>query len=122
MKLVTESGDKAEVEMAIEGKPAKKMKLVKIENRWFPEEMTTAWAEGLAEAKKSISEMEKMSNTDKELFLSKMRVVQAAIKDQIPLASFGTVDDVAAAVMFLAGEGGRYITGQTLAVDGGMVM
>lgn len=47
---------------------------------------------------------------------------QAAIKDQIPLASFGTVDDVAAAVMFLAGEGGRYITGQTLAVDGGMVM
>ena len=48
--------------------------------------------------------------------------MQAAIKDQIPLACFGTVDDVAAAVMFLAGEGGRYITGQTLAVDGGMVM
>ena len=47
---------------------------------------------------------------------------QAAIMEQIPLASFGTVDDVAAAVMFLAGEGGRYITGQTLAVDGGMVM
>lgn len=47
---------------------------------------------------------------------------QTAIKDQIPLASFGTVDDVASAVMFLAGESGRYITGQTLAVDGGMVM
>lgn len=48
--------------------------------------------------------------------------MQEAIKGQIPLASFGTVEDVAAAVMFLAGEGGRYITGQTLAVDGGMVM
>ena len=47
---------------------------------------------------------------------------QEAIKAQIPLASFGTVDDVAAAVMFLAGESGRYITGQTLAVDGGMLM
>ncbi len=48
--------------------------------------------------------------------------MQEAIKGQIPLASFGSVEDVAAAVMFLAGEGGRYITGQTLAVDGGMVM
>ena len=48
--------------------------------------------------------------------------VQEAIKAQIPLASFGTVEDIAAATMFLAGEGGGYITGQTLAVDGGMVM
>jgi NAD(P)-dependent dehydrogenase (short-subunit alcohol dehydrogenase family) len=29
---------------------------------------------------------------------------------------------VAAAVCYLAGEGGRYITGQVIAVDGGMVM
>lgn len=48
--------------------------------------------------------------------------MQEAIKAQIPLKSFGTVEDIAAAVMFLAGSGGRYITGQTLAVDGGMVM
>jgi len=40
----------------------------------------------------------------------------------IPLKSFGTVDDIAASVMFLAGSGARYITGQVLTVDGGMVM
>ena len=48
--------------------------------------------------------------------------MQEAIKAQIPLASFGTVEDIAAATLFLASEGGRYITGQTLAVDGGMAM
>jgi 3-oxoacyl-[acyl-carrier protein] reductase len=41
---------------------------------------------------------------------------------QIPLARFGTPEDVAAAVLFLAGPGGSYITGQTLAVDGGLTM
>ncbi len=81
VKLISESGDKAEIEVAMEGKAPEKMKLVKVENRWLPEEMTTKWAEGVAEAKKSISQMEKMSNTDKEMLLSKMRVVQAAIKD-----------------------------------------
>lgn len=41
---------------------------------------------------------------------------------QIPLNSFGQADDIAEAALFLAGPGARYITGQTLAVDGGMVM
>ena len=41
---------------------------------------------------------------------------------QIPLASFGQADDIAAAALFLAGPGGRYITGQVLTIDGGMVM
>jgi NAD(P)-dependent dehydrogenase (short-subunit alcohol dehydrogenase family) len=36
-----------------------------------------------------------------------------------PLGRFGTPDDVAPAVLFLAGPGARYITGQTLAIDGG---
>jgi 3-oxoacyl-[acyl-carrier protein] reductase len=39
---------------------------------------------------------------------------------QIALKRFGSVDDVAAAVSFLAGDEGAYITGQVLAVDGGM--
>ena len=40
----------------------------------------------------------------------------------IPLARFGTAGDVAAAVLFLAGEAAGYITGQVLNVNGGMYM
>ncbi len=40
----------------------------------------------------------------------------------IPLRRFGSPADVAAAVAFLAGESAGYITGQVLAVDGGMSM
>ena len=38
----------------------------------------------------------------------------------IPLARMGTPTDVAAAVAYLVGPGGSYITGQTLVVDGGL--
>ncbi len=41
---------------------------------------------------------------------------------RIPLGSAGTPADVAAAAVFLASEGAKYITGQVLSVDGGMVM
>jgi 3-oxoacyl-[acyl-carrier protein] reductase len=42
--------------------------------------------------------------------------------NQIPLARFGEVQDIAKACLYLAGEGGRYITGQVLRVDGGLMM
>jgi 3-oxoacyl-[acyl-carrier protein] reductase len=41
---------------------------------------------------------------------------------RIPLGCLGNPDDIAEAVSFLAGPGARYITGQVLTVDGGMVM
>jgi 3-oxoacyl-[acyl-carrier protein] reductase len=41
---------------------------------------------------------------------------------QIPVGRLGTPEEVAAAVRFLAGEEAGYITGQVLAVDGGMTM
>jgi len=41
-------------------------------------------------------------------------------RSQIALGAFGTPEDVAAAVAFLASDDARYITGQVLAVDGGM--
>jgi 3-oxoacyl-[acyl-carrier protein] reductase len=41
---------------------------------------------------------------------------------KIPLARFGEPDDIAGVARFLAGPGARYITGQVLAVDGGMAM
>jgi len=48
--------------------------------------------------------------------------VREAVMGKIPLASFGEVRDIAAAVAFLASAEARYITGQVLAVDGGMTM
>ncbi len=41
---------------------------------------------------------------------------------RIPLGRFGTPDDVAGAVRWLAGPAAAYVTGQVLVVDGGMVM
>ena len=45
-----------------------------------------------------------------------------AILKQIPLGSLGQASDIAEAALYLAGPGGRYVTGQVLTVDGGMVM
>ena len=45
-----------------------------------------------------------------------------AIIKQIPLASLGQPEDVAEVVLFFASPAARYVTGQVLAVDGGMVM
>ncbi|HEX7862168.1 MAG TPA: 3-oxoacyl-[acyl-carrier-protein] reductase [Verrucomicrobiae bacterium] len=47
---------------------------------------------------------------------------KTAILGNIPMKALGKVDDIAAAALFLASPGARYITGQVLAVDGGMVM
>lgn len=48
--------------------------------------------------------------------------VKEAMLSQIPLARFGEPSDIAKVVTFLASEDSRYMTGQTLHVDGGMVM
>jgi 3-oxoacyl-[acyl-carrier protein] reductase len=44
------------------------------------------------------------------------------ILEEIPLGKFGTTADVANAVIFLASENASFITGQTLSVNGGMVI
>ena len=46
----------------------------------------------------------------------------AMIKDAIPAQKFGTPADVATACVYLASTEGGYVTGQTLHVNGGMVM
>lgn len=48
--------------------------------------------------------------------------VKAAAVEQIPMKQFGTTKDVSDAVVFLASDKARYITGQVLCVDGGMAM
>jgi 3-oxoacyl-[acyl-carrier protein] reductase len=48
--------------------------------------------------------------------------LKANILKMIPMGKFGAADDIADAALFLASPSARYITGQVLTVDGGMVM
>lgn len=48
--------------------------------------------------------------------------VKEQIRGQIPAGRIGEPEEIAGVVAFLAGEEAGYVTGQTLAVDGGMVM
>ncbi len=47
---------------------------------------------------------------------------KVALTSQVPLGRLGSPEDIAYAVLFLAGEGGGYITGHVLHVNGGMYM
>ena len=44
------------------------------------------------------------------------------MQEAIPLGTLGTPEDVANVCLFLASQESSYITGQTITVDGGMVM
>jgi 3-oxoacyl-[acyl-carrier protein] reductase len=57
-----------------------------------------------------------------ELTQNLPEALQAELIARTPLGRFGTVEEIADAVAFLASDEARYITGQVLAVDGGLVM
>ncbi len=48
--------------------------------------------------------------------------LREALLKQIPLNCFGSAEDIAGAALYLASPAARYVTGQVLTVDGGMVM
>lgn len=48
--------------------------------------------------------------------------VKEQILAQIPMAKMGSTEDISQAVLFLASDMSKYVTGQVLTVDGGMVM
>ena len=58
--------------------------------------------------------------TDMTTFLNDDEKVE--ISKNIPMKRFGTVDDVAKCIVFLASDEANYITGQTISVDGGLFM
>jgi 3-oxoacyl-[acyl-carrier protein] reductase len=47
---------------------------------------------------------------------------KAVVSKNIPMKRFGTVEDVARCIVFLASDEANYITGQTISVDGGLFM
>ncbi len=47
---------------------------------------------------------------------------KATIKQQVPLGRYGTPEEIAAAVLWLTGDGGGYVTGAVIPVDGGLGM
>lgn len=48
--------------------------------------------------------------------------VRRTYEERIPLGRIGTVEDVADVAVFLASDGSRYITGQQIVVDGGLIV
>ena len=58
--------------------------------------------------------------TDMTTFLSDDEKVE--VSKNIPMKRFGTVEDVAKCILFLASDEANYITGQTISVDGGLFM
>ena len=59
-------------------------------------------------------------NTDMTSVLSNQ--IKDELITKIPLGRLGSTEDVAAAVLFLVSDSANYVTGQTLNIDGGMVM
>ncbi len=58
--------------------------------------------------------------TDMTTFLNDDEKVE--VSKNIPMRRFGTVQDVAKCIAFLASDEANYITGQTISVDGGLFM
>ncbi|KKM12558.1 3-oxoacyl-ACP synthase [Clostridiales bacterium PH28_bin88] len=84
--------------------------------------LTKSAAKELARYGITVNVIAPMAETD----MTKTIVTDPRFRDKymerIPLGRFATPDEIGPVVVFLASDGARYITGQTICVDGGMVM
>jgi 2-hydroxycyclohexanecarboxyl-CoA dehydrogenase len=60
--------------------------------------------------------------TDTPLLAAVPEKIRDAFIKAIPMRRFGKPDEIAAAVLFFAGPGSDYVTGQVLSVSGGLTM
>lgn len=83
--------------------------------------MTKSLARELASRKVTVNAVAPgMIETDMTAVMSEK--AKEAMKAAIPLGEMGKPEDIAGTIAFLAGEEGRYITGQVICVDGGMAI
>ena len=83
--------------------------------------MTKSLARELASRKVTVNAIAPgMIETDMTAVMSDK--AKEAMKAAIPVGEMGKPEDIAGAIAFLAGEDGRYITGQVICVDGGMAI
>ncbi len=83
--------------------------------------MTKSLARELASRKVTVNAIAPgMIETDMTAVMSEK--AKEAMKAAIPLGEMGKPEDIAGTIAFLAGEEGRYITGQVICVDGGMTI
>ena len=83
--------------------------------------MTKSLARELSSRKVTVNAVAPgMIETDMTAVMSEK--AKEAMKAAIPLGEMGKPEDIAGTIAFLAGEEGRYITGQVICVDGGMAI
>ena len=83
--------------------------------------MTKSLARELASRKVTVNAIAPgMIETDMTAVMSEK--AKEAMKAAIPAGEMGKAEDIAGTIAFLAGEDGRYITGQVICVDGGMAI
>ncbi len=84
--------------------------------------MTKSAAKELARFKIRVNTIAPMAETDMTRVIANDPKFKEKYLERIPLGRFGLPEEVGPAVVFLVSDDSSYITGQTICIDGGMVM
>jgi len=84
--------------------------------------MTKSAAKELARYNIRVNTISPMAETDMTRVIASDPKFKAKYLERIPLGRFGQPEEIGPAVVFLAADDSSYITGQTLCIDGGMIM